>query len=366
MTTALVSDLHLGTRLGVDVARRPEVGERLADALRDADHVVFLGDLLELRELPLETVLELARPVLAGLAGALAGKRVTIVPGNHDHRIVEPVLDRLSVEGTALSAEWSGGPEASPLGAEVARALPESEVALAYPGLRVRPDVYAIHGHYLDLHMTMPRLEAVAGRAMAKRVLGPDLSFGSADDYERSMAPLYSLSFNLAQGRQEGRTAASRFSNLSRTVWARAHSDGRVGAFVVSRMAIPAGVAMLNAAGLGPFSSEMSGQALRTAGLLGMGEAVANLGVEAEHVIFGHTHRQGPFPGEEDQPGWRTEDGTRLWNTGSWFMESVLVGDNRRESPYWPGGVVYVRDSGPPEPVNVLRDLDLDQRAGSA
>jgi hypothetical protein len=29
------------------------------------------------------------------------------------------------------------------------------------------------------------------------------------------------------------------------------------------------------------------------------------------------------------------------------------------ESAYWPGGVVYVHDTGPPEPVNVLRDVDL-------
>ena len=43
MTTAIVSDLHIGTRLEADVARRPEVRERLGAALADADHVVFLG-----------------------------------------------------------------------------------------------------------------------------------------------------------------------------------------------------------------------------------------------------------------------------------------------------------------------------------
>lgn len=52
MRTAIVSDLHLGTTSGADVARRPDVFERLAAALSEADRVVVLGDLLELRERP--------------------------------------------------------------------------------------------------------------------------------------------------------------------------------------------------------------------------------------------------------------------------------------------------------------------------
>ena len=31
-----------------------------------------------------------------------------------------------------------------------------ARVRVAYPGLWVRPDVYATHGHYLDCHLTMP------------------------------------------------------------------------------------------------------------------------------------------------------------------------------------------------------------------
>jgi predicted phosphodiesterase len=359
MTTAIVSDLHIGTRLEADVTRRPEVRERLAQALAAADEVIFLGDTIELRELPVETVLGLTREVLADLSGALAGKRVTVVSGNHDHRLVEAALDRLRVEGGELGSEWSGVPEASPLAAELARLLPDSELVLAYPGVRVRPDVYAIHGHYLDLHMTTPRLECVAGRLLARRTHGPDFAFASPGDYERVVAPLYALSYNLAQGRDDGGKAATRFSNLSRTVWARAHSNGRIGSFLVGRLAIPAGVAALNATGVGPFTSELSGEGLRLAGLTAAAQVVESLGIEADHVIFGHTHRQGPLPGEEHEPGWRTPDGTRLWNTGSWFLESVLVGGRRQESAYWPGGVTYVRDSGPPEPVNVLRDLEL-------
>lgn len=363
MTTALVSDLHIGTRVRADVTRRPEVRERLAQALGEADHVVFLGDLVELRELPVGSVLEHARTVLGDLAEALAGKRVTIVPGNHDHRLVEPCLEQLRAESVELGVDWRGDAGSSPLAAELAAALPRSEVDLAYPGIRVRDDVYALHGHYLDLHMGVPRVEAVLGRMMARRMLGREARFRDASDYERVVGPLYALSYNLAQGpvAGDGSHASGRLSNLSRDVWARAHANGSspLGAFLIGRVAIPAGVAALNLAGLGPYSADLSGETLRRAGLEGMARTIDNLGVDADHVIFGHTHRHGPLPGEEDEPGWRAPDGTRLWNTGSWFLESVLLGERRQASPYWPGGVVYVRESGPPEPVNVLRDASL-------
>ena len=43
----------------------------------------------------------------------------------------------------ALMAEW-----ASP-----------ARVRFAYPGLWLREDVYATHGHYLDCHLTVPTVE---------------------------------------------------------------------------------------------------------------------------------------------------------------------------------------------------------------
>jgi predicted phosphodiesterase len=362
VTTAIVSDLHIGTKLGADLTRRPEVRARLAEAVREADQVVFLGDFIELRELPLEGALRCVRPVLADLAEPLSGKPVTFVPGNHDHRLVEPWLEQLEVDGAELALDSSGAAaELSPLAAELARALPESDVRLAYPGLHVRPDVYATHGHYLDLHLTVPRIESILSRAMARRMLGPEPSFGAPADYERAIGPLYALSYNLAQATGGTSTTASRTSNLSRVVWARVHADGHaaIAGFLLGRVAIPAGVAALNAAGLGPFSSDLSGEHLRSAGLRAMGDVIANLGVEADHVIFGHTHRQGPLPGEEDDEGWVAPSGARIWNTGSWFLESALVGDRRGKSPYWPGGVTYVHDSGAPEPVNVLREVEL-------
>ena len=44
------------------------------------------------------------------------------------------------------------------------RGYPSKEEAiqsaeLAYPGVWLRPDVYATHGHYVDLHITVPSFE---------------------------------------------------------------------------------------------------------------------------------------------------------------------------------------------------------------
>ena len=355
VTTAIVSDLHLGTRTKADVARRPEARARLAGALEAADEVVFLGDLLELRELPLEAVLSQARVVVGDLAPALAGKRVTLVPGNHDHRLAEPLVERLRMEGRPIGLDGSAVVDESPVASELARCLPESECSLAYPGLWLRPDMYALHGHYLDLHMTVPRAESILGKAMARRILGAGFAFGCVDDYEHAIGPLYGLSYDLAQRPGKGLHSTT----LSRDVWERIHGDGRarVSGFLLGRVAIPAGVAALNASGLGPFGTDLSGEELRLSGLRAIGDVLGALGIEAEHVVFGHTHRPGPLPGEEDDPGWQLPNGGRLWNTGSWFLESALLGERGRESPYWPGGVTYVRDSGPPEHVNVLQGV---------
>jgi metallophosphoesterase superfamily enzyme len=84
VTTVIVSDLHLGSLADADLARSPEGSERLEETLSEAARVIVLGDLLELRERPVAAVLDLARPTSEGIGRATAGRRLTIVPGNHD------------------------------------------------------------------------------------------------------------------------------------------------------------------------------------------------------------------------------------------------------------------------------------------
>ncbi|MGH2881202.1 MAG: hypothetical protein ACRDPA_00625, partial [Solirubrobacteraceae bacterium] len=113
--------------------------------------------------------------------------------------------------------------------------------------------------------------------------------------------------------------------------------------------AFPAVVAGLNRAGMGPLRPDVSAVELRRAALRALTETLARLEVpDGAHVLFGHTHRAGPLPGD-DQAEWG-----RLINTGSWVHDRGWVGDSPGESPYRPGFAAIVGDCGRPELVNLL------------
>ncbi|HEY6780830.1 MAG TPA: hypothetical protein VI111_07750, partial [Thermoleophilaceae bacterium] len=214
-----------------------------------------------------------------------------------------------------------------------------------------RPDVYATHGHYLDAHLTMPRLEAIAAHAMV-RLTGRNGGRRSAADYEASLSPLYAFYAGLAQGAAPA--ALRRGGSASRAVWTRMNEDGhRLERLLLGRVAIPGGVAALNGLGLGPFKAEVSAPELRRAGLAAMGTVVDGLQVEAAHVLYGHTHRAGPLPGD-DLDEWRSRSGTRLWNTGNWYSELALTGSAPGRNPYSAGYVMRLSETGDPQLENVL------------
>src|SRR4029079_12196 len=120
-------------------------------------------------------------------------------------------LDRRRLEGAGpLGLEQrvaadSGAP--APLGA----GMGGTAIELAYPGIWLRPGVYATHGHYLDRHLTVPSFERLAVAAVERGLSGAgersddDLQAHgepgseSPDDYERIQAPLYAFLFTLAQ-----------------------------------------------------------------------------------------------------------------------------------------------------------------------
>ncbi|HEX6461225.1 MAG TPA: metallophosphoesterase [Thermoleophilaceae bacterium] len=341
--TVLISDMHLGAKPVNDVLRSRIARERLMPRLAQADQIVLLGDALELRQAPVSEALEAARPFFGELSAAVSGKRVVLVPGNHDHPLLEERV-------TGQFERVVRATESGPLG-QLASWLPQSELLLSYPGYRVRPDVYAIHGHYLDCHNTVPTVETMLVAFAKRRAKFPADGPLEVSDYENTLAPLYTLGFRVAQ---RARTAAG---TPSKKAWAMmARTEGRPGlaARVLGGALVPGGVAALNRLGFGPFHPEISGPALREAGLRALGQVVERLGLEADHVIFGHTHRLGPLDGDE---GWATSTGTRLYNTGNWIYEPVFLDRSPAASPYWPGGIVVVDDHGPPRIERVLMDL---------
>jgi predicted phosphodiesterase len=366
VATAIVSDLHLGTVSEADLARRPRALERLLAVAEEADRLVVLGDLLELRERPASAVLDDIAPVLGAIGDATAGKPVVLVPGNHDHQLVAPALERERLAGVGpLTVAGDHSPRPGDLADRVAGLMPDSELTVAYPGIWLRDDVYATHGHYLDAHLTVPRVECLiaAGVERFGTRLGPE-GPRSANDYEAILSPIYALAHSLAQNTRAH--PARRRNNLSRDVWKLATDSGgnsraaRLRSALVGRGAIPAAVAAINATGLGPFRPEISAVALRDGGLAAMADVVDRLAIDADHVLFGHTHRAGPLSG--DGAGWRLPGGGQLTNTGSWVDEDVFLDGRGESNPYWPGRVAWLDESSPPRLAAAL-DAD-DLRAG--
>src|SRR6478672_10094176 len=141
MRTAIVSDLHLGVASGEDVLREPEVRRILLEEIAGADRVVLLGDVVELRDLALGVALDSARPFFEELGAALGEREVTIVPGNHDYRLAEPLLDRLSLEGAVgLGLEHHEEAPGAGAGAVIDEWLGPASLRISYPGLWLRDD----------------------------------------------------------------------------------------------------------------------------------------------------------------------------------------------------------------------------------
>ena len=60
----------------------------------------------------------------------------------------------------------------------------------AYPGVWLRGDVYAIHGHYADRHTTVPMFERLGAGAMARLARDAPTGPARAEDYEAILEPI--------------------------------------------------------------------------------------------------------------------------------------------------------------------------------
>jgi len=367
--TVVLSDLHIGTANDSDVLRRASFLERLTNFVAGAERLILLGDVLELRDRPLAQVVELAAPVFEALGRAVGDGEIVVVAGNHDHHLVEAWLERRSLDGSdPLGLEHLGEPDGA-LAALAERARP-ARVRLAYPGLWLAEGVYATHGHFLDRHLTIPTFERL-GVAMVERVLGAPPAGDplappegddpiTADEYESAQAPVYALLYSLAQATSPGRVSGA---GSSARVWqALGGGEGRaakVRGWLLGTVAVPGAVGVANRLGLGPVRSDLSPGAITRGGVVAMGEVVERLGIEADWVIFGHTHRRGPREGEDP---WIAADGVRLLNTGSWVHSPSVLGRTAAESGWWPGTVAEI-DEGEPRLVHLLEDLSRDDLA---
>ncbi len=368
MRTAIVSDLHLGLISGGDVARDAGVRELLLEEIGGADRVVLLGDAVELREQSVGRSLAAARPFFEELGAALAGREVLLVPGNHDHRFAEPLLDELAMTGTPLGLEHHGHPSPGPTEA-LADYLGSARLRIAYPGVWLREDVYATHGHYMDPHLNLPRAECIATAILA-RLTGPLPSPTSPADYERVLRPIYGLAYAAAQNRRP--RAVGTQQHAAEIAWEalagieKERPAGRRLAVGAIRAAFPVGVGALNRLLRSSFEADVSGAAIFGGGVAAAAELAARLRVDDAHVITGHSHRAGPT---EAEARWELAGGGSLHNTGSWTFSSVFHHPGKPPNAYWPGTVTWLEDEDPPRRVQLLRErshadlLELVERA---
>jgi hypothetical protein len=369
--TLVISDLHLGKPF--DLLRRPDLREPLLEEVRRSDRLVVLGDGLELRDQPQRAALDVAGDFFADAGRALGPEgELLVLAGNHDHGLVAGWIDgRLVTEPSGFLGleQYLEPAEAGPLAAALAERAGPPRVRFAYPGVWLRDDVYAIHGHYSDLHSKVPTIERLAAGAMARFAVALPGEGAVPDDYEAALAPIYAWMHALTQ--RHDRAVVSAGAGASARAWVVLAGEGR-SRHPLRTLALGGGftlaVAGLNALGLGPLDRRLTGGALRSGYLYGIREALARLGVDAPYVLWGHSHRAGPFD-RDDRAEWTTHAGGSILNTGSWVYQRHFLTDEPGGSPYWPGTAVILDGDEPPRLVRLLRDrthADLSGRPGRA
>jgi UDP-2,3-diacylglucosamine pyrophosphatase LpxH len=334
----VISDLHLGNRLGHDVLSRPEPLARLLDALRDVDRLVLLGDIVELLPGWTPRAAEVGERVLQAIGARLGeGREVLYVPGNHDLTLVKAWI---RTQGRTLGVDTEVGLEATPGIARVASWLAPARVRVHYPGVWLSDRVWATHGHYLDRHL-LPESTFGIARGLLGRL---PRSGADENDYEAAGG----LSVTGIEGllsRRLPRPLAALVEDAAEFV--RAATMPRVPRFIFHRR-------------LAPLTALLLGLQMRRASIPALARVVHRLGVEAEWVVFGHVHRLGPL-GEDRPEQWVGPGGRpRILNTGSWQYEPLLVHRAARPHPYWPGGAVVIEPGRDPFAVGLLDELEDD------
>jgi hypothetical protein len=332
VSTLVVSDLHLGSRLRHDVLTQPEPLSRLLDALEGVERLVLLGDVVELLEERPQRAMGVAEPILRLIGQAVGVDReVVFVPGNHDRDLVASWILRA---GVGLACDTRVPLDATPELARIASCLAPAQVRVHYPGVWLAPGVWATHGHYLDRHL-LPEAAFGVTRGLLGRVPRP----GAVPmDYERAGGP--SLT----------RLEALVIKALPRPLASLAEDIAEL----IRASTMPLARRRLLRPGMASMTARVLGAQMRLASLPAISHVVGRLGVDAEWVLFGHVHRLGPLPDDPDAR-WRGPQGRPgLLNTGSWVYEPLLVHNATAPHPYWPGGAVILKNDRAPRAIGLL------------
>ena len=243
-----------------DLLRRADLREPLLEAIADVDRLVILGDGLELREAAHRDAMDVAAPFFADVGEALGpDKELILLAGNHDHGIAAGCIDaRLQSEPAGfLGLEERFAPE-TPARSPSAWPRPRGRRGCSSPtpASGCATTSTRIHGHYSDVHATVPTFERMAAGTMARYVAKLPEHGATADDYEAVLSPLYAWLHALTQRadhtrrREGGSASASTYEKLTAPDRHKRPRTLALGA------GYRAAVFALNRAGLGPLRGE--------------------------------------------------------------------------------------------------------------
>ncbi len=209
-------------------------------------------------------------------------------------------------------------------------------MTVAYPGIWLRDDVYATHGHYLDRHTTVPLIERIGAGVMARILRESPQGPRSIEDYERTLQPLYAWIHSLAQAGAHD-IGDSRLDPSMRGWRVLTGANGRrtlrergVAA------AFPAAVAAMNKARIGPLEPDLSGPQLRRAALAAFAEVVDRLHIDAPpHHLRPHPSRRSAPVRRSARSGGRAP-GRRSSTAEAGWISPTSSGPTRRPAPTGP------------------------------
>jgi predicted phosphodiesterase len=386
LATAILSDLHLGAAHGDDLLRYPVFCDLLREQLEGIDHIVLLGDILDLRFQQLETALEIATPFFSMLGNVLRPAkrpRVTYIPGNHDHhyalRLIEAEQERAIASGEPYTFRHAVAPPDFFLSRQLARLIGgnvEMRFSYFYDTLESSEGpIFLIHGHYLDLHIDAAPARLLTLLQASIAAAGQSVDALSPDLYEAILRPQYELLHWIGQSPgggqiqsriyerlRGGAPPSTRLSQIRQAALRGAASfGGKVGIALAETIA-----GRLIKGGLSLTSPAREAQAEETilAFSLSLEALEPYLPTGVRYVIFGHTHRPGPLEEIDNPERWVVNmhgQATQVFNSGSWLYDSGKARRPDYRPQRWPGTFILIPDRGQPRLVEVLSQLSMDE-----
>ena len=354
----MISDLHLGAQHGRRPAAPPRAA-RAADgrASRGVDRLVILGD--GARAAP-RAAPRRARPSPARSSrssGEALGPTASwsCTAGNHDHGARggvdrRPAHDRavrvLGLEQRIEPREAGRSPRAL-----AERARRRRGVEVAYPGVWLRDDVYAIHGHYLDLHATVPTFERLAAGAMARWV-GRCPSAAPRPTTTRRCSRRCTRGCTRSPSAPSDALAAPGRARRPRA-WVALGGRGRrpaAAARAALRRRLPRRRSRRSTRSASARSSaDLTGAGAAARQLRGMGEVLAPpRRRRAPHVDLRPHAPLRPVAGRRRSPSGRRAPAAGSTTPASWVYEPHFLARRPTGRPTGRGRAVVVEDDGPP------------------